>query len=55
MEATGGDLENHDHEFETVRWLSFAEAGSTLTFETERGLVARTADELGQPDRPNTR
>lgn len=41
MEPTGGDLANHDHEFEQVRWITFAEAPSILTFETERMLVAR--------------
>lgn len=41
MEPTGGDLARHDHEFESVRWISFEEAQRLLTFETERGLVAR--------------
>lgn len=43
MEPTGGDLANHDHEFEQVRWILFADAPSMLTFETERRLVARVA------------
>jgi 8-oxo-dGTP pyrophosphatase MutT (NUDIX family) len=43
MEPTGGDLANHDHEFEEVRWVAFTEAASMLTFETERMLVARAA------------
>jgi 8-oxo-dGTP pyrophosphatase MutT (NUDIX family) len=43
MEPTGGDLARHDHEFETVRWISFEEAQRLLTFETERALVARAA------------
>jgi 8-oxo-dGTP pyrophosphatase MutT (NUDIX family) len=51
MEATGGDLDDHDHEFEAVRWVAFSDADTTLTFETERALVARTADELGQSPR----
>jgi len=46
MEATGGDLDRHDHEFESVRWLSFDDALRTLTFETERELVARAASGL---------
>ncbi len=41
MDPVGGDLANHDHEFEQVRWITFAEASSMLTFETERALVAR--------------
>ena len=43
MEPTGGDLANHDHEFDEVRWITFAEAASMLTFESERALVARAA------------
>ena len=44
MEPTGGDLARHDHEFEEVRWIRFSDAPSTLTFETERALVARAAE-----------
>ncbi len=47
MEPIGGDLSRHDHEFEEVRWVGFDEAGSVLTFETERALVARAAELLG--------
>jgi 8-oxo-dGTP pyrophosphatase MutT (NUDIX family) len=43
MVPTGGDLGSHDHEFDEVRWIAFAEAGSLLSFETERALVARAA------------
>jgi 8-oxo-dGTP pyrophosphatase MutT (NUDIX family) len=43
MEPTGGDLARHDHEFESVRWISFEDAQQSLTFETERGLVASAA------------
>jgi 8-oxo-dGTP pyrophosphatase MutT (NUDIX family) len=46
MEPTGGDLSRHDHEFDQVKWVGFDEAASVLTFETERALVARTADAL---------
>jgi 8-oxo-dGTP pyrophosphatase MutT (NUDIX family) len=49
MEPTGGDLTNHDHEFEQVRWITFAEAASMLTFETERMLVARAAGLVETP------
>lgn len=44
MDPVGGDLAAHDHEFEQVRWVTFAEASSLLTFETERALVARAAE-----------
>lgn len=40
MEPTGGDLARHDHEFDEVRWVTFEEAATALTFETERALVA---------------
>lgn len=47
MEAIGGDLARHDHEFESVRWVSFDSAPNFLTFETERDLVARAAAAIG--------
>ncbi|MEO5884946.1 MAG: NUDIX hydrolase [Candidatus Limnocylindrales bacterium] len=50
MTPIGGDLAGHDHEFDQVRWIDFAEAGSMLTFETERLLVARAWDALAAGD-----
>jgi ADP-ribose pyrophosphatase YjhB (NUDIX family) len=47
MEPIGGGLEDHDHEFEEVRWISFDEASSMLSFETERALVGLAAIRLG--------
>ena len=41
MEATGGDLAGHDHEFEEVRWFDLAEAEVVMSFATERDIVAR--------------
>jgi 8-oxo-dGTP pyrophosphatase MutT (NUDIX family) len=50
MEPVGGDLARHDHEFERVRWVRFADAPGLLTFPTERGLVAAAAARLeGRP------
>jgi 8-oxo-dGTP pyrophosphatase MutT (NUDIX family) len=49
MEPTGGDLSAHDHEFEEVRWVTFAQAGSLLTFESERALVELAAGRLDAP------
>lgn len=46
MEPIGGSLEDHDHEFEEVRWVSFVEAHALLSFETERSLVALAAGRL---------
>jgi len=48
MEATGGGLEDHDHEFEEVRWIAFEEAPELLSFETERSLVGLAASRLEQ-------
>ncbi len=47
MEPVGGDLARHDHEFEDVRWIALEDAATTLPFETERDLVARSAEVLG--------
>lgn len=52
MEPVGGTLDRHDHEFDQVRWIDFAEAATLLTFETERALVAHAASVL--PARPAT-
>lgn len=46
MEPTGGDLGDHDREFEEVRWVSFGEAPALLSFETERALVELAASRL---------
>jgi 8-oxo-dGTP pyrophosphatase MutT (NUDIX family) len=47
MRASGGDLGHHDREFERVRWIDLDEAMASLTFETERDLVALAAARLG--------
>ncbi|MGD0862696.1 MAG: NUDIX hydrolase [Candidatus Limnocylindrales bacterium] len=46
MEPVGGSLEDHDHEFEEVRWVSFADAPALLSFDTERSLVSLAAGRL---------
>lgn len=46
MEPTGGGLDQHDHEFDEVRWIRFDEAPTILTFETERSLVAKALARL---------
>lgn len=50
MEPTGGALEGHDHEFEEVRWITFDEAPSLLSFETERSLAGLAASRLTEAD-----
>ncbi|MGZ9160296.1 MAG: NUDIX hydrolase [Candidatus Limnocylindrales bacterium] len=56
MEPIGGDLDHHDHEFDQVRWIDFAEAPTVLSFETERALVAHAADLItaGSAPEPST-
>jgi len=48
MLPTGGCFEDHDHEFEEVRWVSFDEAASMLSYDTERELVALAATRIGE-------
>ena len=50
MRPTGGDLADHDHEFDEVRWFELAEADGILTFESERGLVDRAAQRVADLD-----
>lgn len=53
MEPIGGDLSLHDHEFERVRWVTFEEAASLLTFDSERALVSSAPQRLPQPSATN--
>jgi 8-oxo-dGTP pyrophosphatase MutT (NUDIX family) len=41
MQPVGGDLADHDHEFEEVRWFGVAEADRAMRFATERDVLAR--------------
>ncbi|MCC7366356.1 MAG: NUDIX hydrolase [Dehalococcoidia bacterium] len=43
MEPTGGDLGDHDHEFEAVEWVPIDQAFRRLTFENERRMVAEAS------------
>jgi 8-oxo-dGTP pyrophosphatase MutT (NUDIX family) len=52
MVPTGGDLANHDREFERVRWVRFDDANGLLTFETERSLVSKAARLLAEGSLP---
>ena len=40
MEAVGGDLADHDHEFDEVRWVGLSEAETVMSYPTERRMVA---------------
>jgi 8-oxo-dGTP pyrophosphatase MutT (NUDIX family) len=46
MHATGGRLEDHDHEFDEVRWVAIDEALKVMTHATERNVVGRAAELL---------
>jgi 8-oxo-dGTP pyrophosphatase MutT (NUDIX family) len=46
MEPIGGSFEDHDQEFEAVRWVSFEDAHALLSFETELSLVTMAAGRL---------
>ena len=43
MRPTGGRLEDHDHEFDEVRWVQLGEALELMTHATEREVVQRAA------------
>ncbi|MBE7517647.1 MAG: NUDIX hydrolase [Thermoflexaceae bacterium] len=47
MEPVGGDLADHDAEFEDVVWMPIGEAARRLKFENERRMVRRAAAAVG--------
>ena len=49
MEPIGGDLADHDHEFEEVRWFAAAEADAVMQFSTERDILARALSASSRP------
>jgi len=48
MHPIGGRLEDHDHEFDEVRWVQIDEALRVMNHATERGVVQRAAEILSQ-------
>jgi len=48
MEPTGGSLDDHDIEFDVVRWAPVGEALTLLTYKGERELLANAARMLGE-------
>jgi 8-oxo-dGTP pyrophosphatase MutT (NUDIX family) len=46
MQPVGGSLDDHDREFEEVRWVAFDDAPGLLSFETEKALVGLAAERL---------
>lgn len=47
MRPCGGSFDDHDPEFEVVRWASAAEALDTLTYPSEREVLRRAMQALG--------
>jgi ADP-ribose pyrophosphatase YjhB (NUDIX family) len=47
MAATGGDVSEHDHEMEEVRWFPLDRAESMASFRKERSLLRQAAGQLG--------
>lgn len=44
MKPIGGDLANHDREFDEVRWLPLEEACRTLSYKNEVEMVRKAAE-----------
>jgi 8-oxo-dGTP pyrophosphatase MutT (NUDIX family) len=47
MEATGGNVNDHDHEFDEVRWMPLAEAIERVAYENQRVVLRDAARALG--------
>ena len=52
MRATGGDITDHDHEMEEVRWFPLAEALREASYSGEREVLHRAAGFLTGGDEP---
>ncbi len=48
MEHTGGDISQHDHEMEEIRWFPLAAAPRQATYPTERALLRQTVEALSE-------
>ena len=49
MEVVGGDIAEHDHEFDEVAWVPLAKAIEMVNFDNQRQVIADAARVLGQP------
>jgi len=49
MEPIGGDLANHDHEFDDAVWMPIAEAHRAVQYKNQRDVIAEAARALGEP------
>ncbi len=46
MRATGGDIANHDHEMEEVRWFALADSIERADYRSERDVIERASATL---------
>ena len=44
MEATGGDVALHDHEYDVVRWVPVEDARALLSFDNYREVLDRAVE-----------
>lgn len=47
MEAVGGDISQHDHEFDEVAWMSLADAYRVVKYKNQQEIIAEAATVLG--------
>jgi len=55
MHPTGGDLADHDHEFDDVRWVPLSEALRLMNYPTERSVVEQAEGLLAAAPVPTAR
>jgi 8-oxo-dGTP diphosphatase len=49
MDAVSGDVADHDHEMEEVRWFPASEAPRTATYRSERDVIRQAVRLLDAP------
>jgi hypothetical protein len=47
MEPTGGDVANHDQEYDEVEWMPLPRAIGCATYDNERRILGEAARILG--------
>ena len=52
MRPVGGSIDQHDHEFDEVRWFQLEEALELMSYPTEREVVQRAAGRLEREEAP---
>ena len=48
MKPVGGDVSQHDHEFDYVKWAPVEDACNSLTYESEVDIVRKGVSMVGQ-------